>query len=248
MRKTTADLSLRAHRPSDDGFIYPLSDRIFAAYSIHPTGSMASMLAEDGAMAFVAERGAAPFAAAQPVGFFVLGFARLLAELWPLAAPRGRPAQRHRRAARSARAGRGPLPPRARRGRRPRRGRGLPLPDDRRDQRPRAPPLHRRRLPGGPHAGALLRARPARHRHDQSALDGGPAPQTPGLRADRVSRGRRSRPRRSAAPRCRAGSTGCPRRTPRTGTPCTRARGSSPDTSPARRAGRCRRCCRSRRS
>jgi ribosomal protein S18 acetylase RimI-like enzyme len=71
MRKTTADLSLRPRRPSDDGFIYRLSERIFAAYSQHPTGSMASMLAEDGALAFVAERGAVP------VGFFVLGFEHL---------------------------------------------------------------------------------------------------------------------------------------------------------------------------
>ncbi len=62
MRKTTADLTLRPRRPSDDAFIYPLSDRIFAAYSIHPTGSMASMLAEGGALAFVAERAAAPLA------------------------------------------------------------------------------------------------------------------------------------------------------------------------------------------
>jgi ribosomal protein S18 acetylase RimI-like enzyme len=71
MRKTTADLSLRPRRAADDGFIYRLSDRIFAAYSQHPTGSMASMLAEDGALAFIAERSAVP------VGFFVLGFEHL---------------------------------------------------------------------------------------------------------------------------------------------------------------------------
>jgi ribosomal protein S18 acetylase RimI-like enzyme len=56
MRKTTADLILRPRRPSDDAFIYPLSDRIFAAYSVHPTGSMASMLAERDAIVQVAER------------------------------------------------------------------------------------------------------------------------------------------------------------------------------------------------
>jgi ribosomal protein S18 acetylase RimI-like enzyme len=71
MRKTTADLILRPRRPSDDTFIYGLSARIFAAYSIHPTGSMASMLGEGGALVMVAER------AAEPVGFFVLAFERL---------------------------------------------------------------------------------------------------------------------------------------------------------------------------
>lgn len=71
MRKTTADLILRPRRPSDDGFIYRLSDRIFAPYSMHPTGSMASMLAEKGAQAFVAVFGDVP------AGFIVLGFERL---------------------------------------------------------------------------------------------------------------------------------------------------------------------------
>ena len=91
MRKTTADLSLRPRRASDDGFIYRLSDRIFGAYSQRPTGSMASMLAEGGAMAFVAERGASPLAppsrSAEPVGFFVLGFARLPRSFGPWQRP-----------------------------------------------------------------------------------------------------------------------------------------------------------------
>src|ERR1700722_14315149 len=89
MRKATADLVLRPRRPSDDAFIYRLSDRIFAPYSKHPTGSMASMLAEKGALAFVAERGGPDGAAAErpgprpearsagPAGFIVLGFERL---------------------------------------------------------------------------------------------------------------------------------------------------------------------------
>src|SRR5580692_6108909 len=85
MRKTTADLVLRPRRPADDGFIYRLSDRIFAPYSKHPTGSMASMLAEHGALAFVAERGGpggpaleSPDArSAGPAGFIVLGFEHL---------------------------------------------------------------------------------------------------------------------------------------------------------------------------
>jgi ribosomal protein S18 acetylase RimI-like enzyme len=56
MRKTTADLILRPRRPSDDAFIYPLSDRIFGAFSRHPTGAMASMLSEGDSMVRVAER------------------------------------------------------------------------------------------------------------------------------------------------------------------------------------------------
>lgn len=71
MRKTTADLLLRPRRPSDDDFIYRLSDRIFAAYSIHPTGSMASMIGERDARVVVAEEGRSR------VGFYVLGFERI---------------------------------------------------------------------------------------------------------------------------------------------------------------------------
>jgi ribosomal protein S18 acetylase RimI-like enzyme len=81
MRKTTADLSLRPRRPSDDAFIYPLSDRIFAAYSRHPTGSMASMLAERGAVVRVAERPSGP------AGFFVVAFERLGRAFGPWAHP-----------------------------------------------------------------------------------------------------------------------------------------------------------------
>ncbi len=71
MRKTTADLLLRPRRPDDDPFIYRLIDRIFAPYSMHPTGSMASMLGEPYARTFVAEHGP------ELAGFFVLGFERL---------------------------------------------------------------------------------------------------------------------------------------------------------------------------
>jgi ribosomal protein S18 acetylase RimI-like enzyme len=71
MRKTAADLILRPPGAPDDAFIYRLSERIFAAYSIHPGGSMASMLAEGGAITRVAERGALP------VGFFVVGMEHL---------------------------------------------------------------------------------------------------------------------------------------------------------------------------
>ncbi len=55
----------------DDAFLYRLSERVFAAWSKSPAGSLASMLAERGAVACVAEH------AATPVGFFVLGFERL---------------------------------------------------------------------------------------------------------------------------------------------------------------------------
>ncbi len=81
MRKTTADLILRPRRPADDAFIYPLSDRIFAAYSMHPTGSMASMLAERGAVVRVAERPSGQ------AGFFVLAFERLARSFGPWADP-----------------------------------------------------------------------------------------------------------------------------------------------------------------
>jgi ribosomal protein S18 acetylase RimI-like enzyme len=79
MRKTAADLVVRPRRPSDDAFIYRLSDRIFAPYSRRPTGSMASMLAERGALTCVAERADAP----RPVGFFVIGLERLTKSFGP---------------------------------------------------------------------------------------------------------------------------------------------------------------------
>jgi ribosomal protein S18 acetylase RimI-like enzyme len=81
MRKTTADLILRPRRPSDDAFIYRLSDRIFAAFSIHPTGAMASMLSEDDSLVRVAQRGPTP------VGFFVLGLERLARSFGPWERP-----------------------------------------------------------------------------------------------------------------------------------------------------------------
>jgi ribosomal protein S18 acetylase RimI-like enzyme len=71
MRKTTAGLILRARRPSDDRFIYRLSERAFAPYSVSPTRAMASMVEEPGAVTMIARRGSAP------VGFFVLAFARI---------------------------------------------------------------------------------------------------------------------------------------------------------------------------
>ena len=71
MRKTTIDLSLRPRRPSDDAFIYRLSDRVFSAYSVHPESAMGSMLTEPGARTMIAEHGR------KPVGFFVLGLERL---------------------------------------------------------------------------------------------------------------------------------------------------------------------------
>ena len=71
MRKTTTDLILRPRRASDDDFIYRLSERVFAPYSIHPMGSLASMLGERGARVVIAEQ------AHTPVGFYVLGFERL---------------------------------------------------------------------------------------------------------------------------------------------------------------------------
>lgn len=70
MRKATTDLILRPRRPSDDEFIYRLSERVFAAYSRHPAGSMASMLSERNARVIVAEQEGAE------VGFYVLGVER----------------------------------------------------------------------------------------------------------------------------------------------------------------------------
>jgi len=71
MRKATTDLILRPRRPSDDAFIFRLSERVFSAYSMHPAGSTASMLGEGGARAMVALQGD------RAVGFYVLGFERL---------------------------------------------------------------------------------------------------------------------------------------------------------------------------
>jgi ribosomal protein S18 acetylase RimI-like enzyme len=76
MRKTTADLILRPRHPTDDAFLFGLSDRLFTAYSLHPTGSMASMLSERGALTRLAVPEASP-EARPPAGFFVLGFERL---------------------------------------------------------------------------------------------------------------------------------------------------------------------------
>src|SRR4051812_30592999 len=91
MRKTTAELILRARRPSDDDFIYRLSNRIFAAYSIHPTTAMASMLCEGGARVMVAERGSIPVTMGDtprpPAGFFVLGFERTTRSFGPWQRP-----------------------------------------------------------------------------------------------------------------------------------------------------------------
>jgi ribosomal protein S18 acetylase RimI-like enzyme len=75
MRKTTADLILRPRRTSDDAFIYPLSDRIFAAFSTHPTGAMASMLSEGDSLVRIAEH--RDGRARALAGFFVLGLDRL---------------------------------------------------------------------------------------------------------------------------------------------------------------------------
>jgi ribosomal protein S18 acetylase RimI-like enzyme len=81
MRKTAADLIVRPRRPADDAFLYKLSDRIFSAYSVHPAGSMASMLGERGAHTRVAEhRGV-------PVGFFVVGMEHLERSFGPWRRP-----------------------------------------------------------------------------------------------------------------------------------------------------------------
>jgi ribosomal protein S18 acetylase RimI-like enzyme len=71
MRKATTDLILRPRRPSDDAFLFRLSERVFAAYSMHPAGSTASMLGERGARAMIAVQDDTP------VGFYVLGFERI---------------------------------------------------------------------------------------------------------------------------------------------------------------------------
>ncbi len=81
MRKTTTDLILRPKRPTDDGFIYRLSNRVFAPYSMAPVASMTSMLDEEGSIAMVAAQGASP------VGFFVLAFERLAKSFGPWRRP-----------------------------------------------------------------------------------------------------------------------------------------------------------------
>ena len=81
MRKTTADLVLRPRRAADDAPIYRLGNRVFAPYSIHPGGAMATMLAERGARSWVAER------SSSVVGFFVLGFEHLARSFGPWQRP-----------------------------------------------------------------------------------------------------------------------------------------------------------------
>jgi ribosomal protein S18 acetylase RimI-like enzyme len=90
MRKTTADLILRPRRAADDASIYRLGNRIFAPYSIHPSGAMASMLAERGAQVWVVHHpGGRPRAFQDDppgelvAGFFVLGFERLTRSFGP---------------------------------------------------------------------------------------------------------------------------------------------------------------------
>jgi GNAT superfamily N-acetyltransferase len=71
MRKAITDLTLRPRRPGDDAFLYRLSDRVFAAYSVDPASSLTAMLDEGDARAVIAEQGGAP------VGFYILSLARL---------------------------------------------------------------------------------------------------------------------------------------------------------------------------
>lgn len=81
MRKTTTDLILRPRRPADDDFIFRLSERVFAAYSRHPVGAMATMLHEPGAHTVVAEQ------AGTEVGFYVIGVERHERPYGPWARP-----------------------------------------------------------------------------------------------------------------------------------------------------------------
>jgi ribosomal protein S18 acetylase RimI-like enzyme len=81
MRKPTAELVVRPRRASDDAFLYRLSERVFSPWSRSPAGSLASMLAERGSVACVAEQ------AGVPVGFFVLGFERLERSFGPWQRP-----------------------------------------------------------------------------------------------------------------------------------------------------------------
>jgi ribosomal protein S18 acetylase RimI-like enzyme len=87
MRKTTADLILRPRRAADDASIYRLGDRVFAPYSIHPRGAMASMLAERGARIWVIGERSTGEPPSTVVGFFVLGFERLARSFGPWQRP-----------------------------------------------------------------------------------------------------------------------------------------------------------------
>ncbi len=68
-------------RPSDEAFVFGLSQQVFAVYSIQPIRAMASMLADPDAAALVAELNG------ERAGFFVLSLDALGRPFGPWARP-----------------------------------------------------------------------------------------------------------------------------------------------------------------
>lgn len=69
MRKAISDLTLRPRGPADDAFLYRLSERVFAVYSMDPAATLSGMLDEGDARTVIAEQDGAP------VGFYILDVA-----------------------------------------------------------------------------------------------------------------------------------------------------------------------------
>lgn len=74
MRETTADLTVRSRRATDDDFIVELAGRVFAPYSSDARASMIRMLAARTAEVAVAELGKAR------AGFVIVSFERMSAD------------------------------------------------------------------------------------------------------------------------------------------------------------------------
>lgn len=79
--KPTANLVLRLRKPSDDAFLFRLSERVFAPFSARPASAMAAMVTEPGALTILAQHDLVS------VGFFVLGFERFPRSYGPFDRP-----------------------------------------------------------------------------------------------------------------------------------------------------------------
>jgi ribosomal protein S18 acetylase RimI-like enzyme len=97
----TSVVALEPRKPSDDSFVFQLSERVFAPYSLFPAASMAAMLEEPFAVTMIA-RTTGPlrgrdgstrsstgprFSRGEAVGFFVLGLEPYGRPYGPIASP-----------------------------------------------------------------------------------------------------------------------------------------------------------------
>lgn len=96
----TSVVALEPRKPSDDSFVFQLSERVFAPYSLFPAASMAAMLEEPFAVTMIARttgplRGregstrssGVRFSRDEAVGFFVLGLEPYGRAYGPIASP-----------------------------------------------------------------------------------------------------------------------------------------------------------------